>query len=475
MTRKLTRRRILHGAATAALSVSTLRSATGWPSASRSRSRESKTVGSQLRVLIPSGSEANVRPVALAFEKATGATVTLEVCGTDDVATEILLRAIAGEESLDLALPPTFSVPDLVEAKAIQPLGARSQGLGLEASLCSLGDHYKGVHYGQQTDGDVYLMFYNGDFIRDERAADAYEAKHEEKLEVASTWEQLDRQMEFFHDPANGRFGGALFRTPNYIAWEYWIRLHAKGMFPVSDDLRPLIESPAGVAAAEELIRASKWLAPGAASAGLFENWELFGQGNTFCDIGWGGSQKYFQTKAPKIAKDLVYGPTPGGEFGGRTMPISYFNWGWNFTVFSKAQEPELASQFAHFATHGEPSLRAIQAADGFFDPFRAEHYDDKQVQTTYTKPFLDQHRRSMGEAIPDFYLAGRGEYFDLLGRFLTRANEGKLGIQQALEIIAKGWEQITEKKGRDSQIEQWAFLKSRYPKVLRESLRSSD
>ena len=53
--------------------------------------------------------------------------------------------------------------------------------------------------------------------------------------------------MFWVHDPDAGRFGGTLFRTPSYLAWEFWIRLHAKGVFPVDHSMRPLIDGAEGV------------------------------------------------------------------------------------------------------------------------------------------------------------------------------------------------------------------------------------
>ena len=32
---------------------------------------------------------------------------------------------------------------------------------------------------------------------------------------------------------------------------------------------------------------------------GLFENWERFSKGDIYCNIGWGGSQKYFNKCRP--------------------------------------------------------------------------------------------------------------------------------------------------------------------------------
>lgn len=437
-----------------------------------------------LRLLVPEGSQANLDPVIEAFKKARGVDVELLRCGVDDVATEMTLRTLAGTPDFDMALPATFSLPDLAELKVIQPLDGLLDGLpggqhagarGADSkSLYSLGDRYKGETYGLQTDGDVYLMFYNHRMLTDRELRKRFEDAFQRELEVPKTWAELDRALEFFHRPDQNQYGGALFRSPSYMAWEFWIRLHAKGVFPVDDEVRPLIEGPEGVAAAEEMVRASEWLCPNAETAGLFENWETFSKGQTFCNIGWGGSQKYFRRQNSPIRESVEVGLTPGGIFDGKPTPLSYFNWGWNFTVSSTTQNAKLCAEFAAFATSGEAAVAAVRAQDGFFDPYLEAHYRDEQIIATYTEPFLERHRTAMETAIPDFYMAGRGEYFDLLGRFLARANSGKLKVHEALSIVAKGWELITERQGRASQIAQWQYLKGRYPETIRSELRSS-
>jgi multiple sugar transport system substrate-binding protein len=115
-------------------------------------------------------------------------------------------------------------------------------------------------------------------------------------LKVPGTWEQLDAMMAHFHRPDKGMYGGALFRTQYFIAWEWWVRFHAKGFFPFDNDMKPQINNDAGVKALEELTVASKFLYPGATSNGLFENFEAYGQGDKFVNIGWGGTQKFLNS-----------------------------------------------------------------------------------------------------------------------------------------------------------------------------------
>lgn len=429
----------------------------------------------RLTILLPNGSSANVEPVARAFRESTGITFEFVETPVDEINSRMIIDTISGTNLFDLALPATFGLPDLVEAGALTNLdgfAATYEPADFQAdALFSLGDHYKGILYGYQTDGDAYLMFYNRDWLEDPEAQKRFADRHGYALQIPDTWEQLDAMMAFFQRPDENRYGGALFRTPNYIAWEFWIRFHAKGFWPFDDQLEPQIDNDAGVAALEELIAASKSLYPAAGTNGLFENWKAFAQGNMFCNIGWGGTQKYLNGDDSNVKGRLAFGPTPGGYVNGQLLVVPYFNWGWNYTVSSGSRYPEIAYLFALFACSPEMSTRAVREAGGYFDPFRSEHYSDPQIIETYSADFLAAHRDSMARSIPDLYLRGQGEYFDALRENLVLADSGSISAREALERTAKQWRQTTRRVGRQSQIEQWAFLQSRYPEEVRRAL----
>lgn len=429
-----------------------------------------------LTILLPSGSSANVLPAAGPFTELTGVKIAIEETPVDEINSQILVDSLSGIGTYDLALPATFGIPDLVEAGALENLdrfAAKYEPAEYQTdALYSLGDYYKGSLYGYQTDGDVYLMFYNKEMLENEDNQKRYADTHGSALAIPKTWQELDRQMAFFQRPDEGTYGGALFRTPNYIAWEFWIRFHAKGYWPFDADLRPQIGNAAGVEALTELIEASKSLYPQARTNGLFDNWAAFANGNIYCNIGWGGTQKFMNGENSKVRGKLLFGPTPGGDIDGHHMRVPYFNWGWNYTVISASNEPELAFLFALYACSPEISTLAVQEAGGFFDPFRSNHYADPQIQKTYSQSFLDAHQQSMANSIPDLYLKGQGDYFDALRQNLIQADEGKVTPERALELTTKEWELTTRRMGRSTQAEQWAFLRESYPEDVKRLLR---
>ncbi|XWN34185.1 MAG: extracellular solute-binding protein [Devosia sp.] len=428
-----------------------------------------------LTIMQPSGSLGNIKPVADRFTEATGIGIDYLEVPLGEINQKVLLEAVSKSGSFDLALPATFGLPDLAESGILVNLDQYAQKYEPEAYqadvLYTIGDYYKGSLYGYQTDGDTYLMFYNQPWIDDLEEQDAFNAKTGMVLKIPETWEELDAMMAFFHRPDEGKYGGALYRTQYFIAWEWWGRFHAKGFYPFTDDLEPQINNEAGVQALEELVAASAYLYPGARTNGLFENFEAYGEGDKFANIGWGGTQKFLNSEKSKMRGKLAFGNMPGGKVDGQLLRTPYFNWGWNYVVNSVSQEPEIAYLYSLFACSPAMSTIAVQDPDGYFDPTRSAHYDDPEITKTYSDTFLQAHRDSMRDSIPDLYLKGQGEYFDELRVAIAAADAGTKTPKEALDDCASAWSRITRRMGRRSQAVQWQFLKSSYPESVRDKL----
>jgi multiple sugar transport system substrate-binding protein len=428
-----------------------------------------------LKILQPSGSLGNVLPVAEQWTERTGIGVEYIEVPLGEINQRMLIEAVSKSGAFDLALPATFGVPDLVESGILVNLDQYASKYEpadfQQDALYSIGDYYKGSLYGYQTDGDTYLMFYNRPWLEDADERAGFADKHGYELKVPETWQELDQMLAWFHRPDEGRFGGALYRTQYFIAWEWWGRFHAKGFFPLADDLTPQINNDAGVEALEELVAASAFLYPGARTNGLFENFEAFGNGDSFANIGWGGTQKYLNSDKSALKGKLAFGNMPGGMVNGALLQTPYFNWGWNYVVSSVSPEPEIGYLFTLFACSPAMSTLAVRDPAGYFDPFRGAHYDDAEIAATYSPEFLEAHRRSMRDSIPDLYLKGQGEYFDELRVNIAAADTGQKTAKQALDDTAAAWERITRRAGARSQEVQWRFLKSLYPESVRGKL----
>lgn len=427
-------------------------------------------LGRPLRILVPDGSQANVAPVIAGFERTHGGRSEMIVVDLDDINATLTLESILPELGVDIALPATFGIPDLADSGAILPLGdidARLGGRALaEGELYRAGDDFDGEHWGFQTDGDVYLMFYHRGMLEDPDEQARYADLTGTPLAIPQTWPELDRQMAFFHRPDQGRFGGCLFRTATYAAWEWWARFHAAGGLPFDADFHPRLASDPGLAALEAMIAADAHLT--GSKLGLFDNWARYNAGDIYASIGWGGTQKSLNLPGAGMRGRVANGPLPGAMLDGKPMPLAYFNWGWSYVVARHCPEPDLAYRFCQFAVGAKTSSDAVAAPEGYFDPFRKEHYSDPRIIEVYGTSFLREHQRAMTAPIPDLYVARRSEYFDALTFWLLRSLSGATRPDVALKNVENAWESTTEQVGRPRQAARWKALYAAYPDRLR-------
>jgi multiple sugar transport system substrate-binding protein len=464
------RRKLMFGAASAAL---TGVSAWGGPVADHGKRRHAK----HLRVLAPRGCEANLRPVTTAVEAKTGVQVSLMLVPVDEINSVILLDQMTGQKAFDVALPATFGIPDLVDAGALLSLDDYARQYETpdvtEGMLYRIGDSFDGQLYGYQTDGDTYLMFYNTEMMDDPALQGAYGDTFGAALDIPSSWAQIDQQMAFLNTPDENRWGGLMFRNQVYTVSEWWCRFHAYGKWPMAPDLDPLIASDEGVAALEDMIRSTAHLAR--YNQQLVGNWKFFEAGTTYCNIGWGGMQKFLNKPGGRMRGKLRHSATPGiTTASGEHVEIPYFNWGWTYVVAASSPVPDLAYQFCSFAVTPEISTRAVRQSDGFFDPFRSEHYEDDGIAETYSRSFLDIHKASLQSAIPDFYVARRAEYIAALSRWITRALLDDMPPREALERAADEWRIINTKINHTDQSRRWRQLCQKYPASLRAAFEAS-
>ena len=427
-----------------------------------------------LRVLVPNGSQANLNPVIEGFELLYDCPVELVVTHVDNINAMLALESLTQEHRIDVALPATFGIPDLAEGGAIRPIdafvaedAARAQDM---LSMYRTGDFFDGKHWGYQTDGDVYLMFYHEDFLKNRDFRSEYEDRFGEALEIPKDWATLDRHLAFFHRPDDGIFGGCLFRTAIYAAWEWWARFHAQGVWPFSPEMEPQIDGEAGITAAAAMVESAAHLT--GSDLGLFDNWARYRKGDVYANIGWGGTQKALNAIGSGMRDKVRPAQLPCGIIADKPVPIAYFNWGWSYVVTSHSPAQDVAYNFARHAVSASVSSEAVARTDGFFDPFREEHYNNDDIVNAYGQAFLTEHRTAMEHAMPDLYIARRNEYFDELSYWLGLALTREVTPEHALRKVAEAWRLITARVGQEAQAARWKALRRKYPEHLRRVLK---
>ena len=263
-----------------------------------------------------------------------------------------------------------------------------------------------------------------------------------------------------------------MFRSKPYMHWEYWIRFHGQGSYPFSRDMEPLVTNQAAMLAINQMKDATTYLHPSSSKNGPYENFSLFGEGNCYANLSWGGGQKYFQSSASRVKDDLIITQTPGIKLNNSGIPIPYFNWGWSYVLAANGKNQELAFLFILLASSFEVSSDGVAQAEGFLDPFLTHHFSHDGIEKVYGEPFLEALQVGLANAIPDLYIAGYAQYFAALRSALHASLYQNVPAQLALQAVAEKWRETTQSRDTTMQIKQWQRLQKRYPTELQALLK---
>ena len=240
----------------------------------------------------------------------------------------------------------------------------------------------------------------------------------------------------------------------------FWMQRYfsqAQPYQPLFDErARPLIDSPAGIAATAHYVHAARHSTPEITEAGRDYSYvlPLFMQGKAFAVMTTAAGAKLFNAPGSAVRGKFVAVPMPGyrsdGELVRRNVPV----YGNNLVVAAHGRQRTLAFLFAMWVTDPEVSLRTVGVPGGHTDPYRWHHLRDARVAELYTQAALDVSVGEWSVALPaGTGLSADSEYLAALDRNLWRAATGEIGAAQAMRATAAEWERITERVGRDRQI----------------------
>lgn len=201
----------------------------------------------EIKCLIPNGCQKKLMLLTNILAEKAAINLELSLAPAEDINTQHLLNQVDKGTGDDIALPATFGLPKLARCEAIHPLDEfvniyQPKGFQQDA-LYTLGDYVNDKLNGYQTDDDTHFMFFNNDFLNHPNSAKRYADTFGKRLDTTD----LARTRSInavSHQPDKGLSGGSLFRAPDYLAWEWWVRFHAKGYSPLADDLEPKLIIP---------------------------------------------------------------------------------------------------------------------------------------------------------------------------------------------------------------------------------------
>jgi multiple sugar transport system substrate-binding protein len=438
-----------------------------------------------LQLLIPSGSEGNFDIVRDQWESETGISIEYNVVPLTEIYQKVMNAATTRSSEYDVMLPSPFGLPDFAESGIAQNLTDKVDKFdpeitgeqGVIEPLYLYGNMYKGQVYGLCTDGDVMNLHLRTPWLENEEYQEEYEAQYGQELKPPETYDEFDQQIQFFGE-MDDTYGAWIFMSPFYAKWPFLRRLLARGRLPFDDNMEPNINNEDGIGVLENLKAIKPYNHPNATSEGYTTQYADYAQGNTYAAYSWPSFSKYINNPENSEiagADEWQLAKVPGREVDGTMIRPCSFTFSWSYVVNSYSEVTDLAYLYSQWMYSPSVSEEAIPADGGYFDPFRENHLESEKIGRVFAgddfEQYLEAHAFNVRHTFPDLTIRGGSAYLEALDSAVTSVLNNDAVPESQLANVESKWADITEQNGRDSQIEQWNFLKSTYGQTLRNGL----
>lgn len=451
------------------------------PVAMRALNRAKEIAGkekvAELTVFMPAGAVINFMPFTKIWEKETGSKLKFFEVVNVEVDQKLAQEAVTKSGKFDVLPTPPLSLVDLVDSKLLKDIGPYATDLnpelegpnGVVKPLDRYTMYYRGKLWGINTDMDIFSMFLRDDMIKDPKNQDAFQKKYGYNLDTPQTYKQLFDQIKFFDNPKEGFAGGFAYRKRK-LCWMGWLQQFAStGTWMFDENMNPNINNDAGVKVLEEQIEIQDYCNYKSRSYNWNDIYKNFAAGKGYTAFGWPSLGKYAAAPATsKVIGKVRPALVCGTEVGGTLVRAAQASLGRSLSVSNYSKHPEFAYCYIQFATAPVVSTYAVSKATGLFDCYRYSHFENPVVKSAYPEGFLPILLENMKVAVPGFFIRAGKEYKDVLDAQLNAAYAGAIKPEKALERVSEEWDKITERQGREGQIERWKELREFFPDDFR-------
>ncbi|WP_104401093.1 extracellular solute-binding protein [Vibrio penaeicida] len=331
-------------------------------------------------------------------------------------------------------------------------------------------------------DGDMHMLNYRADLFNDPKEKAAFKTKYGYALAAPVTWDQYYDIAEFFHRPDQGLYGTAeAYKRGGQQFWYFFSHAasytndpkNPGSMFFDPDTMNAQINNAGWLKALKDYKRGLDYNPPGALNNGSGDVRPLYAGGKVAMNIDWADSGVLgANPKESRIVGNVRTAMLPGSKsmWNAKEGKWNEYNevvaspflafGGWQLAVPQSSRNKAAAWNFVQTVTSQEHSSKAIVTANTGVNPYRLSHYDNiDNWLAIFSKPeaesYLAAQRASLDapNVALDLRIPGFFAYTEILEIELSRALAGKVTEQEALDSIAKQWNQLTDDFGRESQL----------------------
>jgi len=430
----------------------------------------------------------------LEYQEMTGAKVTVATVPFADLFQKLLTDWATGTNSIDVGVFASGWAVELVDGGLVADLSdfvAKDEALKIE----DVAPYFR--EFNQKIDGKTYLITIDGDFQMVYYRSDVLD---ELGLEPPRTWDEYLEVAAAAHGKdMNGDgepdFGSCMFKKRNAQSYYAIMTIAApylqskgtgQGIFFDTEDMTPLVNNKAWAKAFEFYRESGKYGPPEELNHDIGDTRAAMMSGRCALAIDWGDIGPLSIDESTSTVKDLVGAVmSPGstqvldresGELvdctpelcpyavdGVNHAPFAAFG-GWSGAINASADPKVIEAAYGFLSYMNQPEQSNVDVTIGWtgYNPYRVSQFEDvgPWVEAGFSPEFAESYLGAIGASLnnpnmaSDLRIPGTQRYEGIvLDREMARYLAGEISVEEALQNVEEGWEEITEEFGRDDQL----------------------
>lgn len=337
--------------------------------------------------------------------------------------------------------------------------------------------------YGIPYDGDNINLYYRKDIFSNKEYQKKFKQEYGYPLKPPKRWKEYKDIAKFFNNwdwdkdqkIENGHAGMRLKGDVSLLQFFAFAGAYAKCPYDNSyyfdkDTMEARINKPSFVKALDEYVELIKYGPKGMKNFAGHDVRDSFIKGEVAMAIDW-TDLGIMAANAPYsiVADKIGYAPLPGSnevysckeqKWLQEYNAPSSISGNWTLLVSNRSKNKELAFKFAAFIASKEKTKEYITDPGSAINPSRYSHLQDIEpwIKAGFSKEsatdYINTIKKSLSNknVIVDIMIPGGAQYYEILDSLVFDVIEGKYTSQEALDIAAKQWDQLTDSLGREEQ-----------------------
>jgi multiple sugar transport system substrate-binding protein len=405
------------------------------------------------------------------FADQYGISFTYDFSNVEDAFRKIVSDFALGTSFYDIVLFQPANLPSMSPYLAkVQPY-ADKYGLDFAKDdwiprVWSLYNEWDGEWLAMPFDIDVvHIMYYKPAFEREENKT-KFEEEYGYALDVPKTWDEYADIATFFNGwdwmgDGRVRYGTAETWAAGWNWYMFQPRFANYGGQYFDENMNPMINTEAGLDALNNMLASKDGQIDGVTNFKYADQRTMLSKGDIAMLFSWSSLAKFAElNEASEVAGEIGYAQLPGAMVNGELIQRASLVGGWSFGVPEFAPNKDAAMCAVWFLSQPDMHLEIASTPGTAVDSGTISSFAEGSMQCELFEAgdeFCEISRVSVETGYPEMYIIGRPEYVEAINYEIGEViNSGK-DPQQALDDAAKEWDAITDRLGREDQIEDWA------------------